>query len=378
MAPPPAVTRAVPPPEATPAVTPQRQQPGARRGAPATPANTTTKGPNLALAFDEARAAMNRGDLSAAIAGLESILLVDPAYPKAADLLDVARNSAKNAARTAVDAGAKAEADRDDPEAERQYQRALQADPQSTAAQDAIRRVKARMQTEGEDAFKRARQYDALGRAQDAIPMYEKAIQLLPSDHASVKVARERLACSEGRGVEMRIPVARGCGIIVIVGTLAGTLAAAPPEPQRSRPTVAARRHRPVADAHDQGAVPAAEVPRTLQLQLDLPKKDWMVLPSSGVGGAHRRPARRATPSCSSSDRRCVQPLDPADITDLFAQIETDAIKERQPKATDFQSKVLDSGAASDGGRTIRPAGRARGRTRPAVPRCRSACSSTG
>jgi hypothetical protein len=196
--PPPAVTRTVPPPDATPAVTPQRQQPGGRRGAPATPANTTTKGPNLALAFDEARAAMNRGDLSAAIAGLESILSVDPTYPKAADLLDVARNSAKNAARTAVDAGAKAEADRDYPEADRQYQRALQADPQSAAAQDALRRVKARMLTEGEDAFKRARQYDALGRAQEAIPMYEKAIQLLPSDHASVKVARERLASLKG------------------------------------------------------------------------------------------------------------------------------------------------------------------------------------
>jgi hypothetical protein len=38
------------------------------------------------------------------------------------------------------------------------------------------------------------------------------------------------------------------------------------------------------------------------------------------------------------------QALEAADITDLFAQIETDAIKERQPKATDFQSKVLDAG----------------------------------
>jgi hypothetical protein len=187
-----------PPPAAKPPAAPQRQPPGDRRGAAAPPVNTTTKGPNLALAYDEARAAMNRGDLTAAIAGLESILSVDPTYPKAADLLDVARNSAKNAARTAVDAGAAAEGSRDYPEAERQYQRALQADPQSAAAQDALRRVKTRMLTEGEDAFKRARQYDALGRAQEAIPMYEKAIQLLPSDHASVKVARERLAALKG------------------------------------------------------------------------------------------------------------------------------------------------------------------------------------
>ncbi len=207
VAPPPAVTRAAPPPEARPVVpppaakpaaTPQRQQPGGRRGAQGTPVETTTKGPNLALALEEARGAMNRGDLPAAIAGFESILSVDPMYPKAADLLEAARNGAKNAARAAVEAGTKAEADRDYPEAERQYQRALQADPQSVAAQDALRRVQARMLTEGEDAFKRARQYDALGRVQEAIPMYEKAIQLLSSDHPSAKVARERLAALKG------------------------------------------------------------------------------------------------------------------------------------------------------------------------------------
>lgn len=183
-----------------PAATPQRTQPGGRRGAATPAAEPKAKGPNLALAFEEVRAAINRGDYPVAIAGLESILSVDPGYPKAADLLDVARSSAKNAAKTAVDAGGKAEADRDWAEAERQYQRALQADPQSTQAQDGLRRVKARMLSEGEDAFKRARQYDALGRIQEAISMYEKAIQWLPSDHASLTIARERLAALKGGG----------------------------------------------------------------------------------------------------------------------------------------------------------------------------------
>jgi hypothetical protein len=199
--PPPVQPRSETPPVARPAATPQRTQPIGRSGA-ATPAVAPKpKGPNLALAFEEARAAIDRGDYPTAIAGLESILSVDPGYPKAADLLDVARSSVKNAAKTAVDAGAKAEADRDNAEAERQYQRALQADPQSTAAQDGLRRVKARLVSEGEDAFKRARQYDAIGRVQEAISMYEKAIQLLPSDHASVKIARERLAALKS-GVE--------------------------------------------------------------------------------------------------------------------------------------------------------------------------------
>ena len=195
---PPAPPRVEPAPARRPAATPPRAEPSVRRGAAAPAADTKPKGPNLALAFEEARAAINRGDYPAAISGLESILAVDPNYPKAAETLDVARNSARNAARTALEAGGKAETDRDYPEAERQYQRALNADPNSAPAQDGVRRVKARMVSEGEDAFKRARQYDALGRVQDAISMYEKAIQLLPSEHASVKIAMERLAALKG------------------------------------------------------------------------------------------------------------------------------------------------------------------------------------
>jgi predicted component of type VI protein secretion system len=192
------VARPAATPGATPGATPPRTQPAGRRGAAPPAPEAKPKGPNLTLAFEEARAALNRGDYPAAISGLESILSVDASYPKAADMLEVARGSARNAASTAVAAGGKAEAGRDWAEAERQYERALQADPQSTQAQDGLRRVKARMLSDGEDAFKRARQYDALGRVQEAIAMYERAIQLLPSDHASLTVARERLAALKG------------------------------------------------------------------------------------------------------------------------------------------------------------------------------------
>jgi len=78
-------------------------------------------------------------------------------------------------------------------------------------------------------------------------------------------------------------------------------------------------------------------------VQLDLPKKDWSVLPSSGsvllIIASKRGDAIVLVERTS-----LLQPLEPADITDLFAQIETDAIKERAPKASEFQSKVLDSG----------------------------------
>jgi tetratricopeptide (TPR) repeat protein len=141
---------------------------------------------------------MIKGDYLAAIAGFESILAVDPNYPVAGDLLGVARGGARNASQLAVDTGNKAEMGGDYAGAQKQYERALQLDPQSTAAPDAMRRLKARMQSEGEDAFKRARQFDAIGRLPEAISMYEKAILMLPPDHASAKTARERLAALKG------------------------------------------------------------------------------------------------------------------------------------------------------------------------------------
>jgi len=184
-------------PAATPTIPRERAAaPGGRRGAAAV--EVKPKPANLAQSFEDARSAMNRGDYLAAIAGFESVLKADPKYPDAADLLGVARGGAKNASLLAVESGNKSEASGDYAGAAKQYERAQQLDPESTAPQEALRRMRARMQTEGEDAFKRARQYDALGRAQDAVSMYEKAIQLLPPDHASTKTAKERLAALKG------------------------------------------------------------------------------------------------------------------------------------------------------------------------------------
>ncbi len=302
------VARPAAPPGATPAATLPRTQPAGRRGA-ATPApEPKAKGPNLALAFEEARAAINRGDYPAAISGLESILSVDPSYPKAADMLEVARGSARNAASAAVAAGGKAEVDRDWAEAERQYERALQADPQSTQARDGLRRVKARMLSDGEDAFKRARQYDALGRVQEAISMYERAIQLLPPDHASLDDRTRAAGCSERRGGAMTTPSARGCGIVVVAALLSGTVAATP-APQRKAATW-----------HRQGPIPGCRARpgcrsgpsgvRTRRFRSSSRRRTgWCC--RRAARWSSRQPVGRATPSCSSSDRRCVRRSSP-------------------------------------------------------------------
>jgi hypothetical protein len=140
----------------------------------------------------------------------------------------------------------------------------------------------------------------------------------------------------------MTTPSARGCGIVVVAALLTGTVAATP-APQRKAATVASPGTDPwVSRAARLQVQPqrSADAP----LQVEFPTKDWMVLPSSGalvLAAASRK--GDAVVLIERSTLR--QALDPADITDLFAQIEIDAIKERQPKAVDFQSKVLDSGA---------------------------------
>lgn len=153
---------------------------------------------DLQTNYSLAKAAMIKGDYLAAVSGFEAVVAVDPKYADAAQLLETARGGARNAAQLAIDTGGRSETAGDYPAAIKQYEQALQLDPSSSAAADAMRRVRTRMQVEGEDAFKRARQYDALGRANEAIGMYEKALQLLPADHANAKTAKERLAALRG------------------------------------------------------------------------------------------------------------------------------------------------------------------------------------
>lgn len=148
--------------------------------------------------FEKARSAMIAGDYLAAVSGFEQVLKLDSNYPNAANLLGVARGGAKNAAQLAIDAGNKAEMTGDYAGARKQYDRAAELDPGAPAVASAIRRLIARMQGAGEAAFKAARQYDATNKTKEAIASYESALQLLPANHESVPVARERLAALKG------------------------------------------------------------------------------------------------------------------------------------------------------------------------------------
>ena len=134
----------------------------------------------------------------------------------------------------------------------------------------------------------------------------------------------------------------RGCGILAIVAAASGALAAAP-NTQRRAVTVASPGTDPwVSRSAKLQSRPqrSADAP----LQVEVPTKDWMVLPTSGrlVLAAV---SRKGDAVVLIERTTLLQALEPAEITELFAQIENEEIRKQQPKAADFQWKVLDSGA---------------------------------
>ena len=148
--------------------------------------------------YKQGTSALREGDFSVAIARFEAILREDPAYLDVPTLLEDARQNMRGAAQKALEGGLGLEQSGDYPGALQFFERAVALDPTIQGVDEATKRVRGRMLTAGEDSFKRARQYDALGRAAEAIVQYERVLQLLPADHESRKVARERLDALKG------------------------------------------------------------------------------------------------------------------------------------------------------------------------------------
>lgn len=130
----------------------------------------------------------------------------------------------------------------------------------------------------------------------------------------------------------MRRLIVLSCALVVLSGSLAvlsgQAPAAAKPDPWFAKTT----------RVQFQPARAAAA-----PIQLDVPKKDWMALPASGPV-LWMMTTKKGDGVVIVERTALRQALEPSDITELFAQIETDAIKEGQPKAADFQSRVIDAG----------------------------------
>ena len=159
-----------------------------------------TRARELTDRYNQARSALDGGAFSTAVPLLDQLQRDEPNYRDVPALRARAREGLANAARQALDNGAKLENSGDLPGAVQQYERGRQIDPSVAAAADqSINRVRARMKTEGADAFGQGRQYDALDRIEQAIAQYERAVRYLPDDDPNKKIARDRLQVLRAR-----------------------------------------------------------------------------------------------------------------------------------------------------------------------------------
>jgi tetratricopeptide (TPR) repeat protein len=157
------------------------------------------KDQDIAKRYQTAKAAMTRGDYADAVSGFDSVVKERPGYLDAASMLDQARGHIRTQAQQTTQQAAELAAKGEYAAALQQYERARRLDPSLAGAEQGIASVHRQMKEAGDDAFKRARQLDAVGRAQAALPLYEKAVSLLSADDANGKAARERLDALKAR-----------------------------------------------------------------------------------------------------------------------------------------------------------------------------------
>jgi tetratricopeptide (TPR) repeat protein len=210
---PPAQTPTTTPTQTPPPVTPPVQTAVSTPGTPSTgptpakkPAKSTkqTKTPDhvpspyVQQRYAQGKAALERGRYAEASAAFEEVLQQEPGYLDTQALLTQTRTAQKAKAVEALQAGQKLADSGDLSGAREQYTRARSLDRSTPGLDEAVASLAEKMKDVGASAYRRARQYDALGRSADAIPLYEQAVQYLPDSDSNKKTAQERLAALKG------------------------------------------------------------------------------------------------------------------------------------------------------------------------------------
>ena len=181
------------PPTSPPSTSPPSPGPTVRRRAGESQADWTARDRETADRYGRARVAVDSGAFANAITLLNEIQQSEPDYRDVPSLLTRARDGQRAAAQKALEEATRLETAGDWPASAQQYDRVKELDPSMTGvADESSKRVRARMKTEGTDAFTRARQYDAVGRIADAITFYDRAFRYLPDDDPNKKTAKER------------------------------------------------------------------------------------------------------------------------------------------------------------------------------------------
>ena len=272
----------------------------------------TARTREVAARYDAAVAALKKGAFEPALQQLLEIDRDQPNYRDVKALTGAARAGLHLAVERALEVGARAESAGDLLSAEREYERASQLDvPTAKSAAGALARLRARRERDGADAFVRGKQYDAMGRRDAAIELYDRAVQWLPDTDPRKQEARSRLE-------DLRRRDSRGRVSLVLYSSLANDDAAR----QRSAPGYAT--------FQDPDATFALEYPSSWQTTTG--RGDLVV--------TFTAPRREAVVTIERL--RMSIPLTPGDITEAFADIERDLLKERQPGVSDVRARLED------------------------------------
>jgi hypothetical protein len=152
-----------------------------------------TRGAALHTRYAYSKQALDRHDYAAAAGGFEAILMEEPGFLDAPQLLVQANAGLRVSARDLYEAGNKLDAVGDWVGARQKYDQARLIHSGVPGLAAAITRVREKLQIAGTKAFNQARQYEASGRTVDAVKEYQKAFQWLPADDPNREVARTRV-----------------------------------------------------------------------------------------------------------------------------------------------------------------------------------------
>ena len=151
------------------------------------------RGEALETRYSYSQAALDRRDYAAAAGGFQAILLEEPGFRDAPQLLVQANAGLRATASAVFESGKRLDADGDWLGALQKYEQARQIYSGLPGVTEAMQRARERLRAAGARALAQARQLDAAGRSAEALKEYEKAVQWLPADDPNRQAARMRL-----------------------------------------------------------------------------------------------------------------------------------------------------------------------------------------
>jgi tetratricopeptide (TPR) repeat protein len=140
----------------------------------------------------EAKAALDRSDPDA-LQMLTALEREEPGYGDTAALITIARATVRVRARAAFEEGTRLEAQNNLPEALNSYERALRLDPEYAEARSAEAALRQKIKVSADETFRKASVEDAFGRADRAVTLYKRVVELLPDGDPTREKAEARL-----------------------------------------------------------------------------------------------------------------------------------------------------------------------------------------